>query len=91
MKGGNVANPAAIVDAWNFRLHTNPGMVKVNNNHLWGSWRSLNQESDDTPPTASLNETVSFGYRKRGLQAHRAVVVINPYQLYAGFDCVHQS
>ena len=61
-------------------------MVKVYNNNLWKTLRSLDQESDNAPLTVSLHESASFGHRERGLQTHGAVMVVNPYEIYAGFN-----
>ena len=68
---------------WNYVLHSDPGIIKVDDNCPQGPPPLLNQEPNDTTLTVSLMEGVTFRYRERGLQTHETVVVVNPYEINA--------
>ena len=57
----------------------------MDNNCSWRFKRFLDQESNDASLTVGLKEAVSFGYRERSLQIHGTAVVVDLYNVYAGF------
>ena len=80
--GRNGARGAVVTyDLGNFRLYNEPWMIKVNEDHPWGFEKSLNQKSNDASLTHRFEETASLRQTESGLQAHFAIVMVDPEDL----------